>query len=155
MSKDNKNHIYIYIVVVIIIIAAISFFIIKNVNNKKEEQKNKNESTNVTRLATKTNVLEENEKLNETNNKIENIIQNDIKENTVKEEELSTYSTKLTSSTDGRLTNVKITCNKLNGVTVAAGDTFSFCKTTGPSKAEEGYKEATVFLNGKEKNSYL
>lgn len=150
MSKDNKNHIYIYIVVVISIIAAISFFIIKNVNNKKEEQKNKNESTNVTRLATKTNVLEENEKLNETNNKIENIIQNDIKENTVKEEELSTYSTKLTSSTDGRLTNVKITCNKLNGVTVAAGDTFSFCKTTGPSKAEEGYKEATVFLNGKE-----
>ena len=40
-------------------------------------------------------------------------------------------------------------CNKLNGTTVNNNDTFSFCQTTGPSTAEEGYKEATVFLDGK------
>ena len=75
-------------------------------------------------------------------NKIENAV------STPKEEELSSFSTDLGSSPEGRLTNIRITCSKLNGCTVAKGETFSFCGTIGPSTAEDGYKEASVFVNG-------
>ena len=70
-----------------------------------------------------------------------------------KEEEIASYSTKVSGSTSNRLTNIRITCKKLNGTTVNTGETFSFCEITGPSTAEEGYKEATMFLDGKEVQS--
>ena len=54
----------------------------------------------------------------------------------------------LHGSSENRLTNIRISCKKLNGAVVNNGDTFSFCDTVGPSTAEEGYKEATVILNG-------
>lgn len=149
MSERNKKNVYIWIVIFIIIIVALLLFIFrdkifpKNKNNTPDNSVN-----NVARLAQESNILGNNEKLNEVNNRIENVIENPSN-NAPKEEEISSYSTKLSGSTQNRLTNIRITCGKLNGTTVNNGDTFSFCKTTGPSTAEEGYKEATVFLDGK------
>ena len=147
MYKKNKNHLYIYIIVFIVIIVALLFFIFKDKLLIKNDNSSNEMNNNVSRLAQDSNVLGNNEKLNEVNNKVENILTNSSQP--PKEEEIASYSTKLSGSTENRLTNIRITCKKLNGITVNNNDTFSFYKSTGPSTAEEGYKEATVFLNGK------
>lgn len=147
MYKKNKNHLYIYIIVFIVIIVALLFFIFKDKLLIKNDNSSNEMNNNVARLAQDSNVLGNNEKLNAVNNKVENILTNSSQP--PKEEEIASYSTKLSGSTENRLTNIRITCKKLNGITVNNNDTFSFCKSTGPSTAEEGYKEATVFLNGK------
>lgn len=143
MNSDNKKYIYIFVIVCIIVAAVAVFFIFNNKNNNKQEN---NSSNNVARLATELNIPVNNESVNMANNRIENVLSTP----SVTEEELSSYSTKLGNSSEGRLTNIRITCGKLDGTVVSAGDTFSFCDLTGPSTAEEGYKEATVFLNGEE-----
>lgn len=145
MNSNNKKYIYIFVIVCIIIVAIVLFFVLKN-KDKNNNNQNNNSSNNVARLATESNILDNNQKIDEVNNRIENV----LSKPTVKEEELASYSTKLSGSSEGRLTNIRITCGKLNGIEVSAGDTFSFCDATGPSTAEEGYKEATVFLDGKE-----
>ena len=149
MSKQNKKTVYFWIVIFIIIIVALLLFIFKDkvFPQNKNNNNNNDENNNVARLAQESNVLGNNEKLNEVNNRIENILANS--EQTTREEEIASYSTKLGGSTENRLTNIRITCGKLNGTAVNNGDTFSFCDKTGPSTAEEGYKEATVFLDGK------
>lgn len=149
MSKQNKKTVYIWIVIFIIIIVALLLFIFKDkvLPQNKNNNNNNDENNNVARLAQESNVLGNNKKLNEVNNRIENILANS--EQTTREEEIASYSTKLGGSTENRLTNIRITCGKLNGTAVNNGDTFSFCDKTGPSTAEEGYKEATVFLDGK------
>lgn len=144
MSEKGKKFPYIFIVVLIIVIGVALFFIFRNKDNNKNQENNS--GNNVARLAAEANISADNQKLNEINNRVENVLSN----SSVTEEEIASYSTKLGSSSEGRLTNIRITCGKLNGTVVSAGDTFSFCDTTGPSKAEEGYKEATVFLNGEE-----
>lgn len=143
MSEKNKKSSYIFIIVLIAVIGVALFFVFRNKNNNN--QKN-NSNNNVAKLATETNVSVNNERLDEINNRIENVLSN----SSVTEEEIASYSTNLGSSSEGRLTNIRITCGKLNETIVSAGDTFSFCDTTGPSEAEEGYQEATVFLNGEE-----
>ena len=149
MGKKSKNHLYNYIIVFIIIAVALLLFIFKDkIFTKNNNNNNENNiNNNVARLAQESNVIGNNERVNEINNRIENIVTNS--QEPPKEEEIASYSTKLGGSTENRLTNIKITCNKLNGTTVNDNDTFSFCTTVGPSKAEEGYKEATVFLDGK------
>lgn len=149
MNSKNKKNLYIWIVILIIFVIAILCFIFgdkifpQNINNNN----NNEESNNVARLAQESNVLGNNEKLDEVNNRIENVLGNSSQQSQ-NEEEIASYSTKLSGSTENRLTNIRITCEKLNGAIVNTGDTFSFCEKTGPSTAEEGYKEATVFLNG-------
>ncbi len=137
MSTNKKSYSYIFIIVLIIIIGVVLFFIFRN-NGKTDNNSMNNEA----KLALDSNVLGNNDKTNEIANKIENAV------STPKEEELSSFSTDLGSSPEGRLTNIRITCSKLNGCTVAKGETFSFCGTIGPSTAEDGYKEASIFVNG-------
>lgn len=148
MNSNNKKYIYIFIVVVIIIIAIVLFFMFNNKNSENNNNTQNELGNNVARLAAETNAIGNNEKLNEVNNRVENVLANNSVENKVTEEEISSYSTKLGGSTENRLTNIRITCGKLNGTVVSAGDTFSFCNLVGPSTAEEGYKEATVIVDG-------
>lgn len=58
------------------------------------------------------------------------------------ESELYSFSTPIKSNDDNRLTNLKLTCNKINGTIVKAGSEFSFYKVVGPSEAKDGYKIA-------------
>ena len=141
--KSNKVR-YIFLVVLgLIVIGTIIYFIYKN--NNSGENKNDDSSNNVARLAVETNTPSNN---NEQVSEINNIIENSVSEPIISEEEIATFSTKLSGSSEGRLTNIRISCEKLNGTVVSNGETFSFCETVGPSTAEEGYKEAPVIVNG-------
>ena len=150
MSSKNKNYTILYI---IIFIVAILVFIFKDNLFGQKQNQDYNSISNSSRLAQNSNVLGNTEEANKVNNRIDNVLANAETPPSEKEEEIASYSTKVSGSTSNRLTNIRITCKKLNGTTVNTGETFSFCEITGPSTAEEGYKEATMFLDGKEVQS--
>lgn len=62
---------------------------------------------------------------------------------------LSTFSTRYDASNIPRTTNLKLAMQKLNGVVVSPGETFSYNKTLGKRTAEAGYKEAGGFAGGR------
>ncbi len=62
---------------------------------------------------------------------------------------LSSFSTRYDASNYPRTTNLKLAMNKLNGVVVAAGETFSYNNTLGKRTAEAGYKEAGGYAGGR------
>lgn len=152
MSSKSKNYSILYITIFIVIVAILVFIFKDNLFCKKQNQ-DYNSTSNTSRLAQNSNVLGNTEEANKVNNRMENVLGNVETPPSEKEEEIASYSTKVSGSTPNRLTNIRITCGKLNGTTVNTGETFSFCDKTGPSTAEEGYKEATMFLNGKEVQS--
>lgn len=139
--KSNKVKYFVFAIFLLVIIGLIIYFIFQN--NSTKEKTEDNSSSNSARLATQVNY--ENNK--ESSNLISNVSENTTTETTT-EEEIATYSTKLSGSSENRLTNIRISCKKLNGTVVNNGDTFSFCNTVGPSTVEEGYKEAPVIVNG-------
>ena len=49
---------------------------------------------------------------------------------------------------ENKVTNIMLACNKINGIIIKPGETFSFWKTVGPSKAKYGYKEGLVIKRG-------
>lgn len=65
------------------------------------------------------------------------------------ESDISSFSTPLTSGSPNRVTNIKLTCNKINGLTLKNGETFSFNQIVGPCTAEEGYLESEIYVNQK------
>lgn len=139
--KSNKVKYFVFAIFLLVILGLIIYFIFQN--NSTKENTEDNSSSNSARLATQVNY--ENNK--ESSNLISNVSENTTTETTT-EEEIATYSTKLSGSSENRLTNIRISCKKLNGTVVNNGDTFSFCNTVGPSTVEEGYKEAPVIVNG-------
>ena len=62
---------------------------------------------------------------------------------------ISTFSTRYDASNIPRTTNLKLAMQKLNGVVVSPGETFSYNKTLGKRTAEAGYKEAGGFAGGR------
>ena len=65
---------------------------------------------------------------------------------------LSEFSTQYATSNVNRSTNLKLASDKINGVVVMPGETFSFNKTVGKRTAEAGYKEAAIFSDGQVTN---
>ncbi len=61
---------------------------------------------------------------------------------------LSSFSTRYDASNYSRTTNLKLAMNKLDGVVVASGETFSYNNTLGKRTAEAGYKEAGGYAGG-------
>ena len=49
---------------------------------------------------------------------------------------------------ENKVTNIMIACSKINGIIIHPGETFSFWKTVGPSKAKYGYKEGLIINRG-------
>ena len=79
-----------------------------------------------------------------------NTTNNDENNNRVaKETELSTFSTPLKSGVANRITNIKITCGKINERILKPGEAFSFNQIVGPCTAQEGYKKAEIYVNKK------
>lgn len=56
--------------------------------------------------------------------------------------------TTTTTSNANRNTNIQLSCEAINGIKVAPGETFSFNSATGQRTAEKGYKEATAISGG-------
>ena len=59
--------------------------------------------------------------------------------------ELYSFSTPIKSKDSNRLTNIKITCSRINETVVKANKEFSFCDTVGQPKSKDGYKPADAF----------
>ena len=71
---------------------------------------------------------------------------------TPKEEEISSFSTKIVTKDANRQHNINLTCSTLNDTIVENGATFSFCNTVGQATSAKGYKEADIFdANGRKK----
>ena len=82
-------------------------------------------------------------------------LNNDIsKEPVVVEEEISNFSTKIIDDDDNRDTNIRITCNEINGTIIKDGEEFSFNKVAGNPTPDRGYKKAGVFIDGELKKGY-
>ncbi len=62
---------------------------------------------------------------------------------------LSSYSTKYDELNTPRTTNVKLATQKINGVIVMPGETFSYNQTLGKRTAAAGYKEAAGYAGGR------
>lgn len=62
---------------------------------------------------------------------------------------LSSFTTRYDASNYPRTTNLRLAMNKLNGVVVASGETFSYNKTLGKRTAEAGYREAGGYAGGR------
>ena len=91
--------------------------------------------------------------LNETN-----ITKNLTGDNTpeYKEEEISSFTTKIVTKDSSKQKNISITCSTLNDTLVENGAEFSFCNTVGPATTAKGYEEADIFdaNRKKEKRSW-
>ena len=92
---------------------------------------NKNNSNNFSNTSSEYNAIRTTVEINNTIESIKPV-----------ESELYSFSTPIKSTDDNRLTNLKLTCNKINGTIVKAGSEFSFYKVVGPSEAKDGYKIA-------------
>lgn len=68
----------------------------------------------------------------------------------IQETELYSFSTPIKSDDENRLTNIKITCSRINETIVKAKEEFSFCDVVGKPSSSDGYKPADAFgANGK------
>ena len=61
---------------------------------------------------------------------------------------LSSFSTSFTSSGYSRSTNISLAAQKLDGVVIMPGETFSYNQTVGQRTKAAGFKEATAYSNG-------
>ena len=64
-------------------------------------------------------------------------------------DKLSTCATRYDATNLTRTTNLQVAVNKINGVVVMPGETFSYNKTLGKRTAETGYKDAAGYAGGK------
>lgn len=53
---------------------------------------------------------------------------------------------------ENKITNIHLACNKINGIRIDPGETFSFWKTIGKPTAAKGYKEGLVIGKNKLKS---
>lgn len=70
------------------------------------------------------------------------------------ETELAQFSTTILDKTENRQHNIRLTCSKLNNLTLDSNQTFSFLNTIGETTAESGYKKAHVLVYGKMVEDY-
>ena len=61
---------------------------------------------------------------------------------------LATFSTKYAASNTNRTTNLKLAANKINGLVLLPGETFSYNQVVGERTIAAGYKEAAIYQNG-------
>ena len=155
--KNNKNWIILIVVIVVLIGCAVFFFFKDNSTSDENNQENNSYEANRTSATSNTN-----EDTNSNENK------NPASANTTppstpqpstppqpKEEQISSFSTKIYSNDSARQNNISITCRSLNGTIVKNGASFSFCNTVGPSTTSKGYQKADIFDNNGQKKKGL
>ena len=168
----NVNKKIFAIFLVFLIIAVSAFFIWRYTHSENNTSNYESCKTSANNTSSNNEISGEkasSESSNSVNNATNSNTSNEIKDNgavpesppstnptspvpQVKEEILSTFSTKIYSNDTSRQNNINITCSTLNGTVVKNGATFSFCNTIGPSNSSKGYQEADIFdKNGNKK----
>lgn len=138
-----KNAKWIIGIIVLLIIGGILLYFFFGRNNNETPQSGYTPS----RVTTNT-TIDNNAPQNNTSDNTKSITKN-----AVKETKISSFSTPIVDDHKNRINNIKITCSKISGTIVKSGDEFSFCDVVGQPSADEGYKEAHAFINGKLKNA--
>lgn len=67
---------------------------------------------------------------------------------------LSSFKTSFTSSNSNRSTNIRLCSEKINGLVLMPGETFSFNQVVGKRTPEAGFKPATAYSAGKVVQEY-
>ena len=144
MVKNLK--ILIYSTIVLFISFLLSGCDTKKVSENAEQNQN---DVNISRMSTSkdSNNSDFNNQNIDNTTRNNSSISNDNSEKKAKEIELSSFSTPLTSGVANRIINIKLTCGKLNEKILRNGESFSFNQIVGPCTAEEGYKEAEIYVN--------
>lgn len=73
--------------------------------------------------------------------------------NNLFQDRLSAYDTKV-GGTDGRKSNVRLAGEKINGIILLPGDSFSYNNTLGQRTAENGFYQAPAYFNGETVQEY-
>lgn len=116
------------IIIAIVIVGIIIFVGFSWLNNSNNNNNNGSQYE-----ATRTTTEKENSKTNNINN------------SEPVETELYSFSTPIKSDDKNRLTNLKITCSRIDKTIVKAGKEFSFCDVVGQPNSKDGYKPADAF----------
>ena len=151
------------ILFILILIGILSFFVYKYFTNNNRNSSNNNYSSS--KLSSTNNTNTNNESTNNTLNNNSNNTINTINNSTSttklntnneqdnplqpKEEEISSFTTKIYTKDSERQNNISITCSSLNDTVIKKGETFSFCDTVGKATSSKGYQKADVFQDGK------
>lgn len=61
---------------------------------------------------------------------------------------IAEFSTSFKGSAPGRVNNIRLSAKAFKGILLMPGDELSYNETTGPRRADAGYQEAPVILNG-------
>ncbi len=163
-SKKNKNNSWYVISIIILALICVSvFFFFKNRlssdNSGSYTAQKSSSSQNSTQDDNKNNSKENQETSNSSEEQPKNQSNTQGNENneqsqseqqpqqTQPETQIATFTTKIYTKDDSRQNNMNITASRLNGHIIKNGETFSFCKTLGPSSSKNGYKEADIFDN--------
>ena len=117
---------WIIAIIAIIVIGLLAFFSYNWFNTNNNRTNNSSEYQATRTLAENSNT------------------QNQIKSKPV-ETELYSFSTPIKSNDDNRLTNIKITCSRINETVVKSNKEFSFCDVVGQPSSDDGYKPADDF----------
>lgn len=140
LSKIIKKNKYLNLIALLLFLFS-NMFILTSCNNESNQKQNENKpDSNSNYSDTQTNEQKEENKQSEENKDNQNNQQ--IQPETT----ISEFSTKILTKSKNRANNIKITCEKINGMEVKPGETFSFCGRTGISKESEGYKKADVIV---------
>lgn len=67
---------------------------------------------------------------------------------------ISSFSSSFSSSNSNRSTNIRLAAEKVDGVVLMPGETFSYNSTVGRRTAAAGFKEAGVYVNGEVSTDY-
>lgn len=82
-------------------------------------------------------------------------LNNNIDNNQISNALLATYSTSLGSSSDERVNNLEIVCDRLNNYILEPGETFSYNEVVGPFGEDDGFKKAPIMMkDGTKKDGY-
>ena len=117
--------IFIFMLILSIILGIILFFYFRNINYEPS----------------KNNISAK--RLSNTANTIDN---SNLKSKP--KQEIASYSTEIKDDSEGRLTNIQITCSIINDTIVKPGETFSFNDVVGQPSSARGYQEATIIIDG-------
>lgn len=131
MKKQNYSY-YIYLFFIIATVAGVIIYYYTN-----NEAVNQNDSE-AERLSAEVNSLNQNVTAQE----------EEYKRDLPVETQISSYATDIKDKSSGRLTNIRITCETLNGRVVSPGETFSFESIVTPVTEEKGYQKAKIIENG-------
>lgn len=171
---NSKKNSYIIISIILIILCIITFLFFKNrfsnneISNANKENQYTAEKSSTSQNTEKNNNQSSSNSSNTSSQNVQQSTQNTEKspqnpeqpsENTYSnppestspplETQIASFSTKIYTKDNARQNNMQITASRLNGKIIKNGETFSFCKTLGPSSTKNGYQEADIFDNAR------